>query len=236
MMRHIEIEGSWNVRDLGGYQTRDGRTTRWGSVIRAGNLDQVSPAGQQALIDYGVKTIIDLRDMNEVRDYPDVFAESTVVKYRHLPVVHTDSPVIQVQLGEYYRTYLDTCHENLGAIIGAVAESDPGVLVHCFAGKDRTGIVSALLLNVVGVPDDVIAEDYALTSGRISHLIEIWRAYAIEHGQNMKMFENAISSEASTMLATLEHIEHQYGGVTQYLSICGVTGQQIDRLQTLLLA
>jgi len=235
MLRHIEIEGSWNVRDLGGYSTRDGGVTRWRSVLRAGNLDQVSPVGQQALIDYGVKTIIDLRDVNEVRDYPDVFAESTLVKYRHLPVVHTDSPVIQVRLDEYYRKYLDTCHANLGMIIGAVAESEPGVLVHCFAGKDRTGIVSALLLSVVGVPDEVVAEDYALTSGRIAHLIEMWRAYAIDHGQDMAMFENAVSSEAETMRATLEHIEHQYGGVAQYLSNCGVTGQQIDRLRTLLL-
>ncbi len=235
MMRHIDVEGSWNVRDLGGYPTANGRVTRWRGVIRAGNLDKVSPAGQRALLDYGVRTIIDLRDVNEVRDYPDVFAQSTEIVYRHLPVENVGSPIIPMRLDEFYFMYLGSYQLNIGAIISAIAESEPGVLVHCFAGKDRTGIISALLLGAVGVPDEVIAEDYALTSERISHLVEEWRKFAIQHGQDMEAFENAVSSEATTMLATLKHIEDAYGGVYSYLEACGVTDEQLSRIQSLLL-
>ena len=84
--RDLEIEGSWNVRDIGGYPTADGGTTRWGVLLRSGDLARVSPTGQQALIDYGVRTIIDLRDLNEVRSLPNVFAQSPTVAYHHLPV------------------------------------------------------------------------------------------------------------------------------------------------------
>ena len=234
MMRHIDIEGSWNVRDLGGYPTRDGRTTRWRSVLRAGNLDKVSAAGQQSLLDYGVKTIIDLRDVSEVRDYPNVFVESRRVRYYHLPVYETDA-FPDSTLPEMYCGFIGTCQPNIGAIIAAVAEGEPGILVHCFAGKDRTGIVSALLLGVVGVPDEVIAEDYALTSGRINHLFDSWRTWATAQGHDMERFEHQISSEAATMLATLEFIDRQYGGIISYLQASGVTDEQISRLQTLML-
>ncbi|MEP7291332.1 MAG: tyrosine-protein phosphatase [Chloroflexota bacterium] len=234
-MRHIEIEGSWNVRDLGGYPTSHGKTTRWRSLLRAGNLDKVSPAGQAALVDYGIRTIIDLRDQTEVTDFPDVFAQSTLVNYQHVPIARDGYTAAYVTLRELYCNYFDGYQANIGMIIGAIAESEPGVLFHCFAGKDRTGIVAALLLGAVGVPDEVIAEDYALTSGRITHLHDAWRAWAIQQKQDMSRFEHDVSSETETMLTTLEHIHRQYGGVASYLRTCGVTEQHLSHLQELLL-
>lgn len=235
MIRHIEVEGSWNVRDLGGYTTEDGRVTRWGRVVRAGNLDKVTAAGQQTLIDYGVKTIIDLRDLQEVTDYPDVFAVSTVVRYQHLPIARDGYSGGYMTLKELYCNYFDGFQPSIGMIVGAIAESEPGVLFHCFAGKDRTGMIAALLLGVVGVSDEVVAEDYALTSERITMLHEDWRTWAIENGQNMERFEHDISAEAATMLNTLEHIHYRYGGVANYLSTCGVTERQVEQLRDLLI-
>ena len=235
MMRHIEVEGSWNVRDLGGYTTADGRVTRWGRVIRAGNLYNVTTVGQQTLIDYGVKTIIDLRDMNEVGQEPDVFTESIIVAYKHLPIAQDVYTADYVTLKEMYCNYCDGYQTSIGAIVGEIASSKPGVLFHCFAGKDRTGLVAALILGAVGVPDEVIAEDYALTSERITHLLEAWRLWAIEHGQDMERFEHNVSAEAQTMLETLGYIYERYGGVANYLSTCGVTDQQLEYLHDLLL-
>jgi protein-tyrosine phosphatase len=235
MIRHIEVEGSWNVRDLGGYETVDGRVTRWGRVIRAGNLYNVTAVGQQKLIDYGVKTIIDLRDMQEVGQEPDVFTESTVVAYRHLPIAQDVYTADYMTLKEMYCNYYDDFQTSIGMIVGEIADSKPGVLFHCFAGKDRTGIVAALLLGAVGVPDEVIAEDYALTSERITHLLEAWRLWAIEHGQNMERFEHSVSAEAQTMLETLGHIHERYGGAANYLSTCGVSDPQLERLYDLLI-
>lgn len=234
-MRHLEIEGSWNVRDLGGYATVDGRVTRWGRAIRAGNLDKVTTTGQQVLIDYRVKTIIDLRDMQEVTDYPDVFAESTVVSYKHLPIAKDGYNGGYVTLKELYCNYCDGYQPSIRTIVGEIAESEPGVLFHCFAGKDRTGIVAALILGTVGVPDAVIAEDYALTSQRITMLHEGWRAWAIQQGQDMERFEHDISAEATTMIEMLGHIHHRYGGVANYLSTCGVTERQLEQLRDLLI-
>src|SRR5258708_12481668 len=86
-MRPLTVEGSYNGRDLGGYPTQDGRTTRPGILIRAGNLAQVTPAGAQQLLGFGAKTIIDIRDEWEAEKYPDVFAQSTAVKYANLPFI-----------------------------------------------------------------------------------------------------------------------------------------------------
>ncbi|MFN8451736.1 MAG: tyrosine-protein phosphatase [Anaerolineae bacterium] len=232
--RDLEIEGSWNVRDIGGYPTADGGTTRWGVLLRSGDLARVSPAGQQALINYGVRTIIDLRDLNEVRSFPNVFAQSPAVAYHHLPVQDDVETGGSIRLDSLYRNFIDACQPNLSAVVTTAAESEPGVLIHCFAGKDRTGVVVALLLGAVGVPDAVIAEDYALTSGRITHLVESWRAWAIQQGHDMTLFEHEVSSEAATMQETLRHIRQTYGGIPDYLRACGVTDAQLARLRALL--
>lgn len=234
-MRHLEIEGSWNVRDLGGYATEDGRSTRWRVVVRAGNLDKVTVEGQRALVDYGIRTIVDLRDTAEIEEYPDVFAQSTEVVYCHLPILRNGYANGYVRLDKLYTNYLDAYQSEVGKIITAVAESEPGTLVHCHAGKDRTGMVTALLLGAVGVPDTVIAEDYALTSARISHLVAEWRDYTLKQGGDMERFEHDVSADATTMLGVLAHLRQRYGGVGAYLSMCGVPADDLEMLKQRLL-
>ena len=190
--RHIEVEGGYNVRDLGGYPTIEGRLTRSRVLIRAGTLDKLTPHGQRQLADYGVKTIVDLRDEQEANEYPDLFAPSTT--YLNLPFFGdtlsadetwyrhwTDSPTLH----ELYQHYFDRCQPQIKAIISAVAASTPGILFHCYAGKDRTGLIAALVLSSVGVPAEVIAEDYERTSQHIQHLIVEWRESAQKTGGSM---------------------------------------------------
>ena len=243
MTYYLKIEGTYNVRDLGGCSISEGVKIPQGRLIRAGNLDQLPPSSQRQLIDYGVKTVIDLRDEWEVQQFPNVFAQSTTVKYLNLPLIGnqlSNSKTWKEEehdydlLDELYCKYLDRCQTQIGAIIAAIAESTPATVIQCYAGKDRTGIIIALLLGFIGVPDHLIARDYSQSKQEILHLIEQWRKYAVEHEQDMQRFECDIASEPITMLRMLDYIKLQYGNVTDYLHLCGITASQLAQLRSLL--
>lgn len=244
MPYQLEIEGTYNIRDLGGFPVAGGSTTRRRTFIRAGGLDLLPLSSQQQLIDYGVKTVIDLRDEWEVQQFPNVFAESTTVKFLNLPVIgnhfsHSETWKEETQdydlLDELYCKFIDRCQIQIGAIISTIAESMPTIVFHCYAGKDRTGIITALLLGFVGVSDDLIAKDYSQTNLNITHLIEQWREYAVQHEQDMQRFEVDIGSETTTILRMLNYIKLRYGNVTDYLRVCGVTDNQLEQLRSLLI-
>ncbi|MEP7287379.1 MAG: tyrosine-protein phosphatase [Chloroflexota bacterium] len=226
MMRHLTLDGGYNVRDLGGYPTQDGHYTQMQILIRAGNLDKLSVTGRQQLIDFGVKTIIDLRDEWEAQSFPDIFAQSTEVKYYNVPLIGNSLSSDEHwkiamksynQLHELYAIYLNLCQPQVKAIVHAVAESTPATLIHCHAGKDRTGLVTALVLAAVGVPAALIAEDYAHTNAQITFLIDQWREEALKRGQDMQRFEHDVDSAPETMVSTLNYLQEHYGGATNYL-------------------
>lgn len=240
MIRDLDIEGSYNVRDLGGYPTADGRTTRPQVFIRAGNLNEVSPAAQQKLIDYGVRTVIDLRSPWETERMPNVFAQSDKVKYLNLSLFDLSPKTEQERLAktdsssglsDLYLKFLNHARPQVTQVMSVLAESDSTALFHCHAGKDRTGIIAALLLALVGVPEELIVEDYALTTSRIAHLIPIWREQALAHGVDLERFNREMTAEAETMRGMLRHIEAEYGGITEYLLGCGLTQPQLDALK-----
>jgi protein-tyrosine phosphatase len=235
--RHIQVEGGYNIRDLGGYPTADGRVTRSNRLIRAGNLHQITPAGQEHLLQYGLKTIIDLRHASELRSEPDVFAESSTVRYLHLPYASDtfDAAPHHVTLSDLYVESLTVVQDNIAAIMTAISEAEPCVLYHCAIGKDRTGMISGLVLSLVGVPVEVIAEDYEETTRHITHLVEKWRKWTLDRDGDMKNFERDIAADAAIMLATLEGVEKEYGGAADYLRGCGVTDAQLERIKALLL-
>lgn len=239
-MRHLTIDGSYNVRDLGGLPTADGHITCWKTFIRAGNLDKVSAAGCQYLTTYGVTTVIDLRDEWEVESYPNVFAQIAGVHYANLPLIGSRCAQDETwkaaserytHLHELYAYYLDTCQPQIASIISAVAGSSGGTIFHCYAGKDRTGLIAALVLGAVGVSASDIAADYALTGEHITHLVAEWRAYAIQHNRDLAALERDAASHPQTMLDTLAHLTTRYGGVRPYLLSCGVTDTQLEALR-----
>ncbi|MBI1277750.1 MAG: protein-tyrosine-phosphatase [Anaerolineaceae bacterium] len=239
-MRNLDVEGSYNVRDLGGYSTADGHHTRWKVFVRAGNLDKVSPAGCQYISDYGIKTVIDLRDEWEVEDFPNVFAQSDHVRYMSLPLLGNQLSQDEVwklenqklfQLEALYSRYLDHCQAQIGSIMAAISESTPGTLFHCYAGKDRTGLIAALVLSAVGVSSEDIAEDYAQTSQHIKHLVAQWEEYAIKNDYDMRLLKRDSSAMPETMVNTLTYLTEHYGGVNEYLARCGVGDEQIAELR-----
>jgi protein-tyrosine phosphatase len=236
----INLEGGFNLRDLGDIPTTDGKTTKRGVFVRSGNLDKISVEGQQKLIDYGVKTVIDLRSEWECRNYPNVFSSSSLVQYKNLPVLSdelSENSQFKAKTGRaanlagIYRVYFDNCQQAIGTIISTVAESPSTTVFHCYAGKDRTGIVAALLLSIASVDDATIAADYAETTNHIQHLLLEWRENAIKNNRDLTKHDREVGAAAETILDSLSYIRKQYGSIEDYLQICGVTAQQILQIK-----
>ena len=173
--RHIEVEHAFNIRDIGGYPTCDGQTTQWKRFLRSDGLHALHEADMQVLLDYGVRLVVDLRLPMELRSAPNVFSGSELVQYRHQSFL--DEAVLKriekepvqnrthLRADQGYRSWLDHCQPSVRDVLVSLSDNDAGVaLYHCSGGKDRTGLVTALLLGLAGVPDELIAADYALTA------------------------------------------------------------------------
>jgi protein tyrosine/serine phosphatase len=172
--RHLDWEGCFNVRDLGGLRTRDGQETRLGRVVRADALDGLTAAGWAALTGHGVRTVIDLRNDDEVG--PDAAPRPASLRTLHLPLdasedrefwdIWSSGPQFGTPL--YFRPHLERFPERTAAVVSAIARAEPGgVVFHCVGGRDRTGQVAMVLLALAGVPPEEIAADYALSAERL---------------------------------------------------------------------
>jgi len=182
-----------NARDVGGLPTTDGRRIRERALIRSDDHVRLDPGGVAALRSYGVSRVVDLRWAWEAAELPSPLAEDLL--YRLVPACFdlTGDEVIPV---DSYRLMVDASRERLAAAITAVAQAPPGgVVLHCREGRDRTGLVVALALNVAGATVEGITSDYARSAGSPAYMIT----------------------------NTLRHLDSVYGGVTRYLLGSGVT-------------
>jgi len=172
--RHLNWEGCFNARDLGGLHTLDGRTTRFGAVVRSDSLDHLTPAGWAALEAYGIRTIVDLRNDEERRAGSETSAAGITTVHVPLDDI-TDTELWEYIWGNgldgsplYYRLFLERKPDRCAAAVAAVARAAPGgVVVHCGVGRDRTGLVTLLLLALARVEADDIASDYELSTERL---------------------------------------------------------------------
>lgn len=231
--RHLPLAGTYNLRDVGGYATLDGRVTRWRTLFRADSLHCLTPEGQQTLIDHGLRTVVDLRRPDELTELPNVFAASDRVRYIHNPLFFITTAT---SLPEFYRQVVDESQPYMRSVIARLSE--PGALpalVHCTAGKDRTGLVVAALLGIARVPAATIAEDYSLTG---QYLNENWiaeqRQRVAAKGRDWNAVVPFLSSSAQLMKDVLSDLDRRFGGVTQYLSSIGVTTHEIEALRAAL--
>jgi protein-tyrosine phosphatase len=172
--RHLDWEGCFNVRDLGGLPAAGGRTTRKRALVRSDSVDGLTAAGWSALWTHGVRTVIDLR--NEGERGPDTAKRPDGLATLHLPLDGTEhrefwarwasGPEFATPL--YYRPHLERFPERSAWVVAAVAAAGPGgVLVHCVGGRDRTGQIAMLLLAVADVSAEDIADDYALSAANL---------------------------------------------------------------------
>lgn len=175
--RHLDWTGCCNVRDLGGLPAAGGRTTRWGAVVRSEAPDSPTATGWTALEAHGVRTIVDLRNDDE-REGPGDERPARVTTV-HVPLDDRADTEFWERYGRldgtplFFRPFLDHKPERCAAAVAAIANARPGgVLVHCASGRDRTGLVTLLLLALVGVAPWDIAADYELSAERLLPLYE----------------------------------------------------------------
>lgn len=234
----IELEGCYNLRDIGGYATTDGHMTAWGKVFRSDSVHRLPEISQQQLIARPIRTIIDLRHPFEVRKSPSVFVQSTDVTYVSTPLIEDSNEVWEpADLEELNKLLLDESQPQLRHVFSVLAVAQYPVLLHCRVGKDRTGLVIALLLGLLQVPDETIIEDYALSALYLEPLFARWRQRASSlDAASVVQMETMLESKPETMRNVLTYLKKRYGSVPHYLLHIGVTEQQIAFLRQTLIA
>jgi len=236
--RHLPVKGTFNIRDLGGYAASGGET-RWRRLLRADALHRLDAQGVDELLDAGVTTVIDLRHADELAHQPNPFATHDAVAYHNISLLDGLAPSLMDEgdvLLELYKLALVQRQAALAQVLRIIADAPSGtVLFHCTAGKDRTGIVSALLLGVAGVDATQIVEDYALTAQLIAPMVQDLVAGAVARGADPAGFQRLLASEPATMVATLGFIEAEYGSLASYLDRIGLDDATVARLRNRLL-
>jgi protein-tyrosine phosphatase len=235
--RLLAWEGCLNARDLGGYATEDGRETRWGTVVRSDCPAALTEAGRAALADYGVRAIVDLRLPAELADNPNPFAEpgDHGIVYTNVSFIDPAAapPDAVSTLAEDYLQMLDRYRLGVAEALAAIARAPDGaVLVHCAAGKDRTGLISALLLGLVDVPAETIAADYAMTAELLRPRERRWlEGLPPEERTEREAMLARYAPTAEVMLEVLEGLGERHGGVEPYLRSTGLGQDDLDRLR-----
>ena len=238
--RRLAWDGCANVRDLGGHTTVAGGATRFGSVVRADLIRRLSDSGWRALVNYGVRTIVDLRFREELEADPPAELPVDVVHISLLGTIDeeygTELDALARSAGSVadgtkavYLEFLERFRPNFAAAIRAIADApDGGVLVHCAGGKDRTGLVVALLLSLAGVPREDIAADYALSERNLAERTAAWLAGAGDDEERERIARIA-ACPPEAMHGVLDELDRRYGGVREYLRAAGLTDDELDR-------
>jgi protein-tyrosine phosphatase len=233
--RDVRLAGVYNVRDLGGLPQRDGGITRRGVFLRGDSPHHLSTAAQDELLQrHHVATVIDLRSLREVLHHPNPFGQDTRVQYRSLPLQTTGLRMFDVrqitQLHLYYQHLIRTAQAPLRTVFETLADAPAATYFHCRIGKDRTGIVAAMMLELVDVSTDVIIDDYLQTTAKIVPLIA---QYAHERPFFIRksLYEGLFEARAETMHHYLRYLQHTYGGAHGYLVQIGVDAARIAKIQ-----
>ena len=245
-LRTLTWDGCFNVRDLGGHATVDGRSTHFGRVIRADSVRRLSEDGWHALTDYGVRTVVDLRyqvelDQDPSRDvdldvvHISLFGEPDEERWAELEALGTAEGDSTGFTRVIYLAVLEEHRAKLAQAVAAVGHAAPGgVVVHCHAGKDRTGLVTALLLRLAGVPIDEVSLDYAESERHLAPRNEDWIARGADEAER-DWRRLVASTPAEGMRGVLEEIDRRYGDVASFLRAGGATDADLDAARARLL-
>jgi len=245
--RRVAFAGLKNFRDLGGYPVRDGGWTRWGRVFRADALHGLTSDDLAVYHGLGIRSVYDLRRDVERQELPNP-VESEALAFLSNGSTEASQVMTATLLNErdgqeilraLYVGLLEHAAPQIGALLGALAdEARLPAVFHCHAGKDRTGVAAALLLEALGVPREHVLDDYELTSR--------YRRRGDRDAALQRLLASGISPEAAAgvmtaprwaMAGALAELDQRYGGVNTYLVTCtGFTDGQLARLRELLVS
>jgi len=240
--RDLVWDGCLNVRELGGLPTADGGETRRGAVVRADSVRQLSDDGWRALVDHGVRLVVDLRGDHEREEDPPAELPVEVV---HVPFMEASDAEWEEIAGELdaataaapddatatrdaYLIFLERFRDNVAASLRAVANApEGGVVIHCVGGKDRTGLLTAFLLRLAGVDEETIAQDYALSEERLRARHEAWFE-AAESEEELQRLRRIAQTPSESMLGVFAELKRRYGGVEEYLREAGASDEELE--------
>jgi protein-tyrosine phosphatase len=239
--RDLEWDGCLNVRDLGGVALDDGSETPYGVLVRADNIRRLTEDGWRSLAEHGVVRIVDLRWQTELDEDPPRDLDIDVV---HVSILGEFDPDFEDDIRDYmavddpagywaisYVRILEKFAPNFVRALAANADAPDGAVVfHCTGGKDRTGLIAALVLRLAGAPIDQIAHDYALTFSRRSGVPDSWVESAPDDDErDRRSFMQHTPPEA--MQRAIEQLELDHGSVESYLLSAGLDKARIDSLR-----
>jgi protein-tyrosine phosphatase len=246
--RFLPVPNSLNFRDIGGYATPNGSRVRWGQVYRSGSIAQVESADFAYFEALGLRHIFDLRSSQESQAAPDRLPENGDHQHFLRPLSSATTRSEQFKALRHYRhrtgelllrmyqeTFVDANAHHIGDVLTRIANAaNRPSLIHCSAGKDRTGVTIALLLTVLGVPEETIVADYTLSNQAHKRIAEMMkpdlrqaRWAAVSYAQ----MKPVLLADPANLQATLDHIQHTYGSIEDYL--CGAAGMVPETLAIL---
>jgi protein-tyrosine phosphatase len=234
--RNLGFSATYNFRDVGGYPGLDGRTVRWRRLFRSDALHRLGEADAEAFAALGVRTVIDLRRPFEIEKYGRV-AERYGLDYRNLvlehvdweEVAHPEDVVHERWLADRYLNFAEDGRSGLLASLRVIADPERApVIVHCMAGKDRTGTVCALTLALLGVSDQDIARDYGLTTSAMAPLTAYLRE---KNPEAVVGNEHMFDSPEAAMLMFLDDLRALHGSVENYVRDIGLTDAEVAALR-----
>jgi protein-tyrosine phosphatase len=238
--RHLAWEGCVNVRDLGGHPTEDGGTTKFGAIVRADSVRKLSDAGWRDLVGHGVTTIVDLRMHEELEADPPAELPVDVVHVNllgdappdygeHLDALTEAEPTPAAKTKAVYVDFLERFAPNFAAAMRSIADAPEGaVVIHCQGGKDRTGLVVALLLSLAGVPRDDVATDYAISERNLAERQAAWEAEAESEEDRARRRQIGLCPPEA-MREVLDELDRRFGAVREYLLAAGASEGELDR-------
>jgi len=253
----IDLDGAVNVRDLGALPTGDGQSTVAGRLLRGDNLQDLSPSDVRRLVhDIGVTTVVDLRSPTEVAaEGPGPLTRVGSIRHAYLSVLPergmaTDAAADALAMRRdgaqsrypddiragYYLGYLEDRPDHVVAAVRSIAEAPGAALVHCAAGKDRTGVVVALALSAVGVRREAVVADYTATAERMPAVLGRLRASTTYATDLDKAPDDDHMPRAETMTAFLDEVDGCFGAVLRWLVNNGFAADDLTSLRAKLLA
>jgi protein tyrosine/serine phosphatase len=242
--RVIPFDGILNFRDLGGYRTLDGRSTRWARLYRSDVAHELSPTDMALLQSLGIATVVDLRSPSEVERTRSALREEPTIRFVNASVLSNDGlneRRDEETLDEQYlaRRYLHYLEVGTGAFTRAfdemsLAKNYP-LVFNCFLGKDRTGVLAALLLSCLGVERNSVINDYALTATRVPLIVERLRRDPVYRDTIERTHSNVLSATTATMTRFLVEVDDRFGGARGWALSAGVSQRQLDQISQLLL-